>query len=517
MSSALRSRLGSLLAHRPARHAIVGVLLALVVGTPITAAVAANPTLSRQKAPTAMSASTGAAGPSAAPRMNASLASVAVLPDLPIAAIQNSRLPGSIPDDRRLLLGGVGSDLWRSPSDPPGEFWMVTDRGPNGEVKVDGENRRTFPVPEYTPHILRVRVQGESVEVLETVPIVGRSGQPVTGLPNAAGDEPPYDVTGQTRLPMNPSGLDVEGLVRTASGDFWAVEEYGPSLVHIDRNGAVLRRFVPQGLQIQGADYPIVASLPEIVRLRTPNRGFEGLTLSPDGGTLYLALQGPLSNPDEKTANGSRVARILAFDIAGERVTAEYAYPLGWLNEKKVAKQQAAAAKPERAAKPGKAEKPEKPAKPDTVQTRVSALAPVGSTQLLVLERTGEDARLYLVNLDDADNLLGTRWDDPQTAPSLEAVANPADEGVAMLSRMPIADLTTIPGLPEKIEGIAILDATTVAIANDNDFDLGDLDHHGNNVGEGIKSQILTVTLPAPLPYPGDQPVSLRLSLPGAE
>jgi hypothetical protein len=261
---------------------------------------------------------------------------------------------------------------------------------------------------------------------------------------------------------------------------------------------------VPEGLQIQGADYPVVASLPEIVRLRTPNRGFEGLTLSPDGSTLYLALQGPLSNPDEKTASGSRVARIFTFDIASERVTAEYAYPLGWLNEKKVAKQQAAAAKPERAAKPGKAEKPEKPAKPNTVQTRVSALAPVGSTQLLVLERTGEDARLYLVDLQSTASLLGTRWDDPQTVPSLEAIADPAAEGVTMLSRTPIADLTAIPGLPEKIEGIAILDATTVAIANDNDFDLGDLDQHGNNIGEGIKSQILTVTLPARLPLPGD-------------
>lgn len=487
MRSMLRSRLGAMLANQISRRVTVGVLVALVIGTPISAVIA-----NRAGAADRLSAS--GATVTAAP-LGARLASAAVLSDLSIAAVQNSRLPGSILDDRQIALGGVGSDLWRSPSDPPGEYWMVTDRGPNGEIKVGSETRRTFAVPEYTPHILQVRVQDEAVEMLDALPIVGQSGQPVTGLPNVAGDEAPYDHLGQTPLSFNPSGLDVEGLVRTPSGDFWAVEEYGPSLIHVDSSGKVLRRFVPGGLNLQGADYPVTASLPEIVRLRTPNRGFEGLTLSLDGSTLYLALQGPLSNPDSKTASNSRVARILAFDIASERVTAEYAYPLGWHNEKKAAKQQAAAAKPERTGKPAKA------AKPDTVATRISALAPVGTNRLLVLERTGEDARLYLVDLGTATNLIGTRWDDPTTSPSLEATSDLSAEGVTVLTRTEVANLNAIPELPEKIEGIAILDATTVAIANDNDFDLGGFDQQGSNVGAGIRSQILTVTLPQPLPY----------------
>jgi hypothetical protein len=512
VGTALRAGLSWVLAHTISRRVAAGVLLAALVGTSVSAAVANG---SRGTAAAVPNRSAVSAAP-----MGATLASVAVLPDLSIAEVQNARLPGSILDDRRLMLGGVGSDLWRSPSDPPGEYWMVTDRGPNAKVKIAGETRRTFLVPEYTPHILRVRVQGDSVEVLNALPIVGQSGRPVTGLPNVEGDELPYDAMGQTRLPLNPSGLDVEGLVRTASGDFWAVEEYGPSLIHLDGTGKVQRRFVPRGLQIHGADYPVIPSLPEIVRLRTPNRGFEGLTLSPDGGTLYLALQGPLTNPDSDTASNSRVARILAFDIAGERVTAEYAYPLGWLNEKKAARQQAAAAKPERvarperpakpesAAKPERVARPERAPKPDTVATRISALAPLDGSQLLVLERTGEDARLYTVDLRSAMNLLGTRWDDASTTPSLEAIPDLATEGVTVLARTLVADLNAIAELPEKIEGIAILDATTVAIANDNDFDLGDFDAQGNNVGEGLKSQILTVTLPQPLPSQGGTPSS---------
>jgi hypothetical protein len=358
--------------------------------------------------------------------------------------------------------------------------------------------------------------------VLSGIPIVGQSGQPVTGLPNMESQEAPFAFDGQTRLAYNPSGLDIEGLVRAPSGEFWAVEEYGPSLVRIDASGRVVRRFVPQGQQLAGADYQVVASLPGILSLRTPNRGFEGLTLSPDGSTLYLAIQSPLSNPDSKSAGRSRVVRIVAFDVASEQVTAEYAYPMGWIDdEKTAAKADKAAAKPERVAKPeavakpervgkpesatkpeaiAKPEKPEKAAKPPTEQTRVSALAPVGANKLLVLERTSEDARLYLVDLNEASNILGSQWDDPATAPALEGLDDLADGDVRPLVRTLVADLSTLPNMPDKIEGLAILDATTVVVANDNDFDIGTFNQQGQNVGQGVKSQLLMVTLPTPLP-----------------
>jgi hypothetical protein len=127
------------------------------------------------------------------------------LPDLPLATIQNAKLPGTISNDRKILLGSVGSDLWRGPTDSEGEFWMITDRGPNGQVKVNAENRRTFPVPEVNPMILRVKVDGSAIQILETIPIVTQSGKPVTGLPNIEGrDETPYDYSGQKKLPSIP-------------------------------------------------------------------------------------------------------------------------------------------------------------------------------------------------------------------------------------------------------------------------------------------------------------------------
>ena len=110
-------------------------------------------------------------------------------PDIPIKEFHNKLLPGSVTDDRKILLGSVGSDLWRGPKDPRDEFWMVTDRGPNGQIKVDGTNRRTFRVPEFNPTILRVKTRGKEVRILEALPIVGQSGKAVTGLPNLKGTE----------------------------------------------------------------------------------------------------------------------------------------------------------------------------------------------------------------------------------------------------------------------------------------------------------------------------------------
>jgi len=192
------------------------------------------------------------------------LVSTAVFPDMPIATVLNAVLPDLVQNDRQILLGGVGSDLWHGPDDGPDELWMVTDRGPPGEDD-NGKNRMGFAIPEYTPMILHVRLAGPSVELLETIPIVGQSGAPVTGLPNVDGrDDRPVDYRAKLKLPFNPSGLDPEGLVRMPNGDFWIADEYGPSLVHLNAKGMVLERYVPIGLPYDGADYPVIQSLPAL-------------------------------------------------------------------------------------------------------------------------------------------------------------------------------------------------------------------------------------------------------------
>ena len=48
--------------------------------------------------------------------------------------------------------------------------------------------------------------------------------------------------------------------------------------------------------------------------------------------------------------------------------------------------------------------------------------------------------------------------------------------------------------MPEKIEGIALIDQSTIAVSNDNDFDSEEskYDAAGNNIGKGKISQILS-------------------------
>lgn len=411
-----------------------------------------------------------------APGKKAAVAASFTLADTPLAAFQNARLPGTIANDRKILLGSIGSDLWHGPGDAADEFWMITDRGPNGQIKVEGENRRTFPVPEFSPVILRVKAEAGALRVLDAIPIVTRSGKPVTGMPNTEGrDETPYDYAAQKKLGFNPNGLDTEGLVRTAGGDFWVVDEYGPSLLRLDSRGKVLKRYVPAGIRLEGTDYDVAPALPAILGKRKINRGFEGLALSGDEKTLYLALQSPLLNPDKKTGDVSRQTRILAFDVASEKTVAEYVYRFEAAKE----------FDPEHSA-------------PD--EMKVSSVAAINPGALLVLERTDWVAKIYRVDLGAATNILGSRWDDPAASPALEALNDPGAGEFRPLKKTLVVDLSRLDGVPEKIEGLAVLDATTIAVANDNDFDVGDFTAGGDNAGKGAKNRLLKIALPEPLP-----------------
>ncbi|ATL25570.1 esterase-like activity of phytase family protein [Streptomyces formicae] len=397
----------------------------------------------------------------------------ATLGDIPLGTFSNSLLPGTVDNDRGVDLGGIGSDLY--PAGRKGEFWTVTDRGPNGQIKVDGKKRRTFPVPGFDPAIVKIRVSGETVKVLSAVPITTSSGKPVTGLPNQKGrDEAPYTYDARKPLSYDPNGLDTEGLVRAADGSFWLVDEYGPSLIHVSARGKVLKRYVPEGLDLRGADYPVVEALPGILSHRKTNRGFEGLTQLP-GGDLVMAVQSPLSLPDEDAGEASRTTRLLRFSPKKQAVTAEYAYRFD----------------PVDVVDPGE---------DDTSELKISSVVAVGRDRLLVQERTDKAARLQSVTLDRRSNILGGKWDSDTTKPSLEQLDDPAASGVPVLRKRLVVDLGKVDGVPGKIEGVAKVDERTLALINDNDFGMTDgpeaFDKNGRLVDSDVETTVTYVKLP---------------------
>ncbi|MFI6558930.1 esterase-like activity of phytase family protein [Streptomyces sp. NPDC050534] len=411
--------------------------------------------------------------PASAASQDAQVVRTATLGEIPLGAFSNALLPGTVDNDRGIDLGGIGSDIY--PAGRKGEFWTVTDRGPNGQIKVDGKKRRTFPVPGFDPAIVKVRACGDTVKVLEAIPITTSSGKAVTGLPNQAGrDEAPYTYDAKTLLSYNPNGLDTEGIVRAEDGSFWLVDEYGPSLVHVSARGKVLARYVPKGLNLTGTDYPVVEALPAIFLHRKINRGFEGLAHLP-GGDLVMALQSPLSLPDGDAGDASRTTRLVRFSPKKEAVTAEYAYRFDPVNVVD-------------------------PSEDDTSELKISSVVAVGGDRLLVEERTDKAARLQLVKLDRHSNILGGAYDDDRTSPSLEQLDDPAASGVPVLRKRLAVDLGQVAGVPGKIEGIARVDDDTLALMNDNDFGMTDgagaFDAQGRLIDSGIRTTLTYLRLP---------------------
>jgi hypothetical protein len=394
-------------------------------------------------------------------QQGARIIQVADLADLALGAFHNAlfRYPiDHIVDDHGVRMGSLGSDIFHDPADSYNEFWAVTDRGPNGNP-----TRRTFVAPKFDPEILHVRVTGTSIQILGAWPILDASGLPVTGLSNVPPfDEVPYDFNGTNVIDGNPNGVDTEGIVRTRGGEFWLVDEYSPSLLHVDPTGRILDRFVPEDSPLGATlattpNYRVKKFLPRILNTRRQNRGFEGIAITPDERTLFLAMQSPLDYPTATLGRASRAVRILRFDINAERVTGEFVYLfdevcafLGQPSTCGVA--------------PG--------------EMKISAMVATSSTALLVDERTDTVAKVYHVDISAATNILGGTWDAVAAAPSattpaLETVTNFASQGIAPLAKTLVIDLTPF-GLPNKIEGLALVRPDVLVVANDNDFGLVD-------------------------------------------
>lgn len=412
-----------------------------------------------------------------------SLVSTATVDAISLKTISNNLIAGSVADDSGILLGGLGSDLYHDPKDPKDVFYLITDRGPNNDtVQPDKSAGTGFLVPNFSPVILKVRLNGTSVEILESKAVALKNGKGATGLPNLKGyDAVPTDVKGITSDSLyNVAGLDSEGIVRTRNGEFWVVDEYAPSLARLSKDGVIKTKYVPTNWSGASQDFTIVKSIPEIFLKRKANRGFEALALSPDERTLFIGLQSPLSNPSSSVGNASLATRILRFDIPSKTFTGEFVFGF------------------------------EKAAVVDAKSTKnsdlkLSALVALDNETLLAQERTDNSFLLSTIKIKETANILKSKWDLVATTPSLESYAGAGTNAevealVAATEKKVVLKSTDIPTMPMKIEGVAVIDADHIVVVNDNDFSFTYNSSTGKVDLGSTKTSILTIKLASPLP-----------------
>lgn len=365
---------------------------------------------------------------------------------------------------------GIGSSLTHIPGDPDNVFYTTADRGPNGEVDVNGTTRRTFPLPNYTPTIYKIQLEQGQINVLDTIPLKINGRDPVTGtnlitgLPNLkARDEVPYDKAAEKVISYDPYGLDVEGLTYNPQDDtFWISDEYGPYLVQVKRDGTMLQRIAPKGIsaELNTAALPLKDNLPAVYLTRRQNRGAEAVGITPDGKWMFMAMQSPLRNPD-KNVDNSRTLRILKIDLSTLKPVAEYAYITEDANQFKDLKQS------------------------DIV---ISDMFVVNENTLLIDERdknAGDAAQLkkiFSIDLKNATNILGQYDDTAKAGKTLEQLSlnEVRQAGIQTPVKRTVLDAVEFKYPHEKIEGISLVNGHTLVIVNDNDFGVTDPDSKEN-------------------------------------
>lgn len=381
------------------------------------------------------------------------------------------------------LTRSLTSGLTRRSTDPD-VFWGVGDRGPNIKPAhavhryglsgvaslIDIDGAKIMPLPKAGPSIARFRLVNGSVELEQVLILRAPDGTLLSGLspPVLSGMEfePLFALDGRALAPTS-DGADAEGIAALADGRFWIAEEYGPSLLQVEPDGVVSRRLVPEGAgqMFAGSAIPTVEGLPAIALARKLNRGFEGLALSHDDDTLFVAFQSPLSHPDRQAHDHGDLVRIWALDPANGAFRAQYTYPLD---------------------QPEMFERDCVAGPVTQSDVKVSELASLPDGSLLLLERVTLSTHIYRVRVDGTAP-VPTCFLDPEHRPTIEQLgqAGALAARIPMLSKQLVLSTDDHPEICGDLEGMVVLDDGSMLLVNDNDYGI-----------EGAVTQFWRIPLP---------------------
>lgn len=343
------------------------------------------------------------------------------------------------------------------------EFYCLTDRGPNGDgprLPAQGGtgmmDSKIFPAPGFTPAIGVLQVGAHGATLASNLPIRIAADLMASGLPLpdngdelALHDTLRFEPAGKAMF--HAGGIDSEALAfDRRRGLLWITDEYGPFLMKLDpATGLLLARYGPGH------------GLPAILGQRRANRGMEGMAFDPATDTIHAFLQSPLSGgtapyattgKEEKVEHYAAFLRWVEFDPASESTLRMLAYPLAGADF----------------------------ADGRTGHAKLGDLVALGAGKFVVIEQgEGADGKLFnhlmLVETAAASD-IGADPFNPDTA-DLEkssmggAPVNGADWAqVTPVKKTLLLNLNAIGWVAEKAEGLALVDADTLAMTNDNDF-----------------------------------------------
>jgi len=174
-----------------------------------------------------------------------------------------------------------------------GAYWVLLDNGFGAKANS----------ADFLLRVYRVRPQWETAQ--------GGSGTVSVGDYIQLRDPQrriPFPIVNQNSAERRLTGadFDIESFRLDRAGTLWFGDEFGPFLLHTDRQGRVLEAPIPLA-GVQSPDNPKLA--PGEAPSLAASGGFEGMAIAPNGKTLYPMLEKAVAGDDPRTR------RIYEFDI----------------------------------------------------------------------------------------------------------------------------------------------------------------------------------------------------------
>lgn len=374
------------------------------------------------------------------------------------------------------------------------EFWTVGDRGVNVDAGSSTNSSATgapcpptydkiYAFPNYAPKIHRIRIKGDSVQILRSITIKRPNNTNVTGIMNPTGLGSTAAEVASTdtvsdcanfaakQAPKDTFGIDAEGIVVDRDGNFWLCEEGGPTVWKLNPNGKVIARYTPYGNKggMQSVDIPIDT----VFSYRKNNRGFEGITITPNG-KIYAIIQSPLLYPTTTVGEGTRIHRILEIDPVtnAQRM-------LVYLNDSIIGSGS------------------------NAIRLRdwkIGDLAAVNDSVFLVLEAaargTSDIKRMYQINIAQATAVHSGLYGGV-TLEALVGMNGLTANNIKPVTKTLVMDLLANgwPAALDKAEGLAIINDSTIYIGNDNDFGGNSTPNNGTVTASGNSCHVIEYKL----------------------